>query len=74
MAEEFKNLDIEDVSDNIQKGLKIKRRNLKIQKDFFSAAEYGVYAVHVYLETKYYNERRNRARSVTDYIMYTGNK
>ena len=71
MAEELKNLDIEDVSDNIQKGLKIKRRNPKIQKDFFSAAEYGIYAVHVYLETKYYNERRDRARNIADYIMYT---
>lgn len=71
MAEELKNLDIEDVSDNIQKGLKVKRRNPKIQKDFFSAAEYGVYAVHIYLETKYYNDRKNRSKSITDYIMHT---
>jgi hypothetical protein len=74
LAEELKNLDIEDVSDNIQKGLKVKRRNAKIQKDFFSAAEYGVYAVHSYLETKYYNERKNRSHSITDYIMYSSGK
>jgi len=71
MAEELKNLDIEDVSDNIQKGLKVKRRNPKIQKDFFSAAEYGVYAIHMYLESKYYNDRKNRAKSITDYIIHT---
>lgn len=42
MEEELKNLDIVDVSDKLSNSLKIVRRSNKIQKDFFSMAEYMV--------------------------------
>lgn len=42
MEEELKNLDIVDSSDKMSNSLKIVRRSNKIQKDFFSMAEYLV--------------------------------
>jgi hypothetical protein len=42
MEEELKNLDIVDSSDKMANSLKIVRRNNKIQKDFFSMAEYAI--------------------------------
>ena len=42
MEEELKNLDLVNTSDNMSNTLKIVRRNQKIQKDFFSMAEYLV--------------------------------
>ena len=32
----------------------------EFQKDFFSAAEYGVYAVNSYIEQEYYNKKRKK--------------
>lgn len=60
MEEELKNLIVTDTGDNIRSTMKVERRNKKIQKDFFSAAEYGVYATHIYLETAYYNKKRRK--------------
>ena len=62
MELELKNLVIIDTSDNINSTMRIDRRDKKIQKDFFSAAEYGVYAVNQYLEQDYYNKRRKKNR------------
>lgn len=42
MEEELKNLDIVDSSDKANNKLKIVRRSSKIQKDFFSMAEYAI--------------------------------
>lgn len=42
MEMELKNLDIVNTSDNLSNTLRIVRRNQKIQKDFFSMAEYLV--------------------------------
>lgn len=42
MEEELKNLDIIDSSDKANNTMKIVRRSAKIQKDFFSMAEYAI--------------------------------
>jgi hypothetical protein len=43
--------------------LKIVRRNQKIQKDFFSMAEYLVWAVNQHFELDFYKRRRNKTRN-----------
>lgn len=58
MEEELKNLDIVNTSDKMSNKLKIVRRNSAIQKDFFSAAEYLVYAVNQYIELDYYKKKK----------------
>lgn len=42
MEQQLKNLDILNTSDSLTNRLKIVRRNVKIQKDYFSMAEYLV--------------------------------
>lgn len=42
MEMELKNLDIASTSDNLSNKVKVVRRNDKIQKDYFSMAEYMV--------------------------------
>jgi hypothetical protein len=45
--------------------LKIVRRNAAIQKDFFSMAEYLVWAVNQYYELAYYkNSRKARSKRI----------
>jgi hypothetical protein len=44
---ELKNLDIKDTVDNVMTNIQVTRRNKNIQKDFFSAAEYGIYAASI---------------------------
>lgn len=63
MEEELKNLDIANSSDQLTNRLKIVRRKQNIQKDFFSMAEYLVYAVNQYFELDYYNKKRRRKKS-----------
>ena len=69
MEEELKNLIIIDTSDNISNTLRIDRRNKKIQKDFFSAAEYGVYAVSNEIEQEYYKKRQKKEYSWSDAVL-----
>ena len=54
---ELKNLDFKQdlVNDNM---IRVIRRDDKIQKDFFSAAEYGIYAVVQEIELPYYKKKR----------------
>lgn len=71
LQEEMRNLDIVDVSDNMNpNALKVKRRNSKIQKDFFSAAEYGVYAIHNIFEIPYYTKKNKKKSKISDYIIH----
>ena len=69
MEEELKNLIIIDTSDNISNTLRIDRRNKKVQKDFFSAAEYGIYAVSTQIEQEYYKKRQKREYSWADAVL-----
>ena len=70
LEEEMRNLDVVDTVDNLGANtLKIVRRNKKVQKDFFSALEYGINAVHEYFEVPYYSEKRKKHFSPADYIM-----
>ena len=69
MELELKNLEIVDTSDNVNKAMRIRRRDSKIQKDFFSAAEYAVYATNVYLELEYYRKNRRQKYSASDYLL-----
>lgn len=62
MEAELRNLDIINTSDNMNNTLKIIRRNTLIQKDFFSMAEYLVWAVNQYFELEYYKKRRNKSK------------
>lgn len=65
MEEELKNLDIMSSKDNLNDRLKIARRNLGIQKDFFSMAEYLVYGTSQVFESKYYKDKvRNKKRII----------
>lgn len=65
MEAELKNLDIVNTSDNMSNSLKIVRRNNAIQKDFFSMAEYLVWAVNQYFELDYYKRRKKIGNSRT---------
>ena len=58
MEAELKNLDIVNTSDQMSNSLKIVRRNAAIQKDFFSMAEYLVWAVNQEFELAYYKNKR----------------
>lgn len=69
MEEELKNLIITDTSDNITNTMRVDRRNKKIQKDFFSAAEYLIYAVNTHIEQDYYNRKRKKANRWSKAIM-----
>lgn len=60
MEAELKNLDIVNTSDQMSNSLKIVRRNPSIQKDFFSMAEYLVWAVNQQFELAYYKNRRKK--------------
>ena len=68
MELELKNLEIQDTSDNINKTMRISRRDSKIQKDFFSAAEYAVYATNLHIELDYYGKLRKVARKAEDFV------
>ena len=55
---ELKNLDFkQDLTNDSM--IRVIRRDDKIQKDFFSAAEYGIYAVVQELELPYYKKKKN---------------
>lgn len=69
MEEELKNLDIINTSDKMNSTLKIIRRNKDIQKDFFSATEYGVYATSQNFETDYYRRSRT-GRNRSDMFIF----
>ena len=58
--EELKNLDIANTSDQMSNRLKIVRRNAALQKDYFSALEYLVWAVNQCIELEYYKVRRKK--------------
>lgn len=68
MELELKNLEIVDTSDNVNKTMRIRRRDNKVQKDFFSAAEYGIYATNIYMELEYYGKRRKSVGKAEDYV------
>lgn len=71
---ELKNLDIKDTSDAVNSYIVIVQRNKSIQKDFFSAAEYLVYAVGQEIEIPYYKEKRKKEnkRAITAFISGKG--
>ena len=60
MEQELRNLDIVNTSDKLSNTLQIVRRNQSIQKDFFSMAEYLVWAVNQYIELDYYKRKKRR--------------
>ena len=62
MEQELKNLDIVNTSDQMSNSLRIVRRNAQIQKDFFSMAEYLVWAVNQYMELEYYKKKKQRKK------------
>lgn len=68
--QQFRNLDIMDTSDNLNKSMRIIRRNASIQKDFFSASEYLVYGVNQYLEMPYYKKKRQKVSTKLDMFMF----
>jgi hypothetical protein len=57
LQEELLNLDIAEIAENGSNVLRVKRRNGAIQKDFFSALSYGVYAVHRQYELDFYKRK-----------------
>lgn len=63
MEAELKNLDIVNTSDQMNNSMKIVRRSNTIQKDFFSMAEYLIWAVNQYFELDYYKRRSKRSAS-----------
>jgi hypothetical protein len=69
MENELKNLEVTDTSDNVNKAMRIRRRNPKIQKDFFSATEYAIYAINTHIEIEHYSHNRRRKGNPEDYVM-----
>jgi len=58
-----------NTSDQMSNSLKIVRRNAAIQKDFFSMAEYLVWAVNQQFELAYYkNKRKTGAKRVIAFV------
>lgn len=70
MENELRNLEIIDTSDNINRTMRIKRRDNSIQKDFFSAAEYGVYGTNIFLELEYYKKSRKTRYKASDFVLF----
>jgi hypothetical protein len=70
LQQELLNLDIAEVSENGASVLRVKRRNPAIQKDFFSAMSYGIYAVHKEYELSYYKKKNKDTRKA--FFMFTG--
>jgi len=68
MEIELKNLEIVDTSDNVNKAMRIRRRDNKIQKDFFSAAEYAVYATNIHLELDHYGRNKRSQGDAKDFV------
>ncbi len=64
MEAQLKNLDIQNTSDNLSNTLKVVRRSNSIQKDFFSMAEYLVWAVNQYFELEYYKKHRRKQKGL----------
>ena len=62
MEAELKNLDIVNTSDQMSNTMKIVRRSESIQKDFFSMAEYLIWAVNQYFELNYYKKKSKKSR------------
>ena len=62
MEAELKNLDIVNTSDQMSNTMKIVRRSESIQKDFFSMAEYLIWAVNQYFELNYYKQTSRKSR------------
>lgn len=71
MTEELKNLIIIDTNDNINNTMRVDRRNKKIQKDFFSAAEYAIAGVNAYFEIDYYSRKRKNRKSLLEAVFVT---
>lgn len=69
MELELKNLEIVDTSDNVNRAMRIRRRDANVQKDFFSAAEYAVYATNLQIELDYYGRNRRRKYSAADFVL-----
>lgn len=70
LEEEMRNLDIKDVSDRMNPNtLLVKQRNKKIEKDFYSAASYGIYGIHTYIEVPHYSKRRRSSSNLADFII-----
>jgi hypothetical protein len=70
LEEEMRNLDIIDNIDSTNpNNIRIKRRDQRIQKDFFSALSYGIFAVNLYLEVDHYARQRKGSRKISDFIM-----
>lgn len=62
---ELKNLDFKRDLAN-ENMIKVVKRNDNIEKDFFSAAEYGVYAVTQHMELPFYkSKRKNKPKKYT---------
>ena len=69
MELELKNLEVVDTSDNVNKAMRIRRRDNKIQKDFFSATEYAIYATNVQIELNHYSRNRRKTGSAKDFVL-----
>lgn len=63
MQEELMNLDVAEITENGSNVLRVKRRNNAIQKDFFSAISYGIYAVHKQHELAYYKKKEKNRKA-----------
>ncbi len=70
IEEQLLNLDIKDGGDAANPVLRVTQRNSKIQKDFYSALSYGVYAVHVEYELKYYNKKKTKSLTEAVFISF----
>lgn len=70
IQEELLNLDVIEVNDTGTPTLKVQRRNSEIQKDFFSAISYGIYAANTEFELKYYKRKQRRTQNLKDFVLW----
>lgn len=70
MEAELKNLDIVNTSDSMTNSMKIVRRVESIQKDFFSMAEYLVWAVNQHFELEFYKKKSRSTKSGTRDLIF----
>lgn len=70
MEVELRNLDVVNTSDQLSNTMKIIRRDNSIQKDFFSMAEYLVWAVNQHFELNYYKKKRQQTKGIREIAFY----
>lgn len=73
--EQMKNLQVVNTIDKENANvMRVIRRNVAIQKDHFSAAEFTLYGAHKHLELAYYKNKSRKGTKIGSFVSYTNSK